>query len=101
MLHYNRINISKGIDLTKSINSKECMICHHQLFHQGFEFSDSVCNDCHELKILNVNISDIAIINVKNADYRCIVQNISKSEAVNLLKNSVLEDHGYVQENIV
>ena len=53
------------------------------------------------MKILNVNISDIAIINVKNADYRCIVHNISKSEAVNLLKNSVLEDHGYVQENIV
>ena len=51
--------------------------------------------------MLNVNISDIAIISVKNADYRCIVHNISKSEAVNLLKNSVLEDHGYVQENIV
>ena len=26
MLHYDRIDISKGIDLAKSNNSKECMI---------------------------------------------------------------------------
>ena len=40
---------------------------------------------------------DIAIITVKNVDYRCIIHNISKSEAINLLnKTSILEDHGYI-----
>ena len=40
--------------------------------------------------MLNVNISKIAIITVKNVDYRCIIKNLSKSEAINLLENSVL-----------
>ena len=31
----------------------------------------------------------IAIITVKNVDYRCIIHNISKSGAINLLENSV------------
>ena len=48
-----------------------------------------------------LNISDIAIIIVKNVDYRCIMYNISKSEAINLLESYVLEDRVYVQKNIV
>ena len=92
MLHYDRIDKSEGIDLAKSNNSKEWMIFHYWFFKQGFEFQDSVCHGCHVLTMLSVNISDIAIITVKNVDYRCIIHNISKSEAINLLKNSVLED---------
>ena len=46
--------------------------------------------------MLSVKISDIAIITVKNVDYRCIFSKITKSEAINLLKNSVLEDRGYI-----
>ena len=46
--------------------------------------------------MLSVNIIDIAIITVKNVGYRCIVNNISKSEAISLLKNSVVEDSGYL-----
>ena len=46
--------------------------------------------------MLSVNISDVTIITVKNVDYRCITHSISKSEAINLSKNSVLEDRGYI-----
>ena len=42
--------------------------------------------------MLSVNISDITVITVENVNYRCIIHNISKSEAINLLKNSVLEN---------
>ena len=45
--------------------------------------------------MLSVTISDIAIITVKNVDYRCIIHSISKYEVINLLKNSVLEDLAY------
>ena len=96
MLYYDRIDISKGIDLAKSNNSKECMICHYWLFNHGFRFQDYVCNCCYDLSMLTINISDIAIITFKNVYYRCIIHNISKSEAINLLKNSVLEDRGYL-----
>ena len=88
MLHYDRIDISKGIDLAKSNNSKECMVCHYWLFNHGFEFQDSVCNGCNNLTMLSVIISNIAITTVKNVDYRSIIHN-SISVAINLLKNYV------------
>ena len=96
MLHYERIDISEGMDPAKSKSSKECMICHCWFFNHGFKFQDSVCNGCLDLTMLSVNISDIAIITVKDVDCCCIIHNISKSEAINLLKNSVLDDRGYI-----
>ena len=55
----------------------------------------SVCNGCHDLTMLSVDISNIAIITIKYDDYTCIINNISISESINSLKNSVLEDSGY------
>ena len=46
--------------------------------------------------MLSVNIRGIAIITDKNVDYCCIIHNISKSEAINVLESSVLEDRGYI-----
>ena len=37
-------------------------------------------------------LKNIAIMNVKGVDFRCILWGISKNEAVNRLNNSVLED---------
>ena len=88
MLCYNRINVSKGLDLAKSNNGKECMIFNYFFFNHVFKLQDSVCNGCHDLTMLSVNITDIAIITIKNVDYRCIIHNISKSEAIDLLENS-------------
>ena len=31
---------------------------------------------------------------VKNVDYCCIIHNVNKFEAINLLENSVLKHHG-------
>ena len=42
--------------------------------------------------MLRVNIADIAIITMKSVDYCCIIHNVSKSEAANLLEISVFED---------
>ena len=62
----------------------------------GFKYEDSVCNGCDDLLMKCVNISNIAIITVKGPDYCCIIHDISKSEAINLLKNSVFADCGYI-----
>ena len=35
----------------------------------------------------SINISNIAILKIKNVDYRCIITGISKSEAIKLLQN--------------
>ena len=96
MLYYEGMVLSEGIDPTKSTRSKYCMICHYLFFKHDSKFQNSVCNGCHDLAMLSVNIRDIAIITVKDVDYRCIIQDISKSEAINLLKDSVLDDRGYI-----
>ena len=72
MLYYDTKDISKWIDLAKSNNSKECMICHYFFSNHGFKFQDSVCNGCHDLTMLRLNISDIAIITVKNVDQKIV-----------------------------
>ena len=51
---------------------------------------------CHDLSMMCLNISDIVIITSKNVDYCDIMYGISKSEAIYLLENSVLEDRGYI-----
>ena len=49
--------------------------------------------------VINVTITayelkNIAILNVKRGDYRCILWSIGKNEAVNIVNNFVLEDNG-------
>ena len=72
------------------------MICDFWFFDHGFKFQDCVCNGCYDLAILCFNIIDIAIITIRNVDSRCIIHNITKSEAINLLKNSVLQNCGCI-----
>ena len=72
------------------------MICYYRFFNRGFKFQDSLCNSCHDLKMLIVNITDIALITVKNVGYCYIIHNIIRPDAIDLLKSSVLEDRGYI-----
>ena len=36
---------------------------------------------------MSINLNNIAILNIKNADYWCIISGISEGKAVKLLKN--------------
>ena len=50
MLEYDRIDISKGIDINKTNLSKECDICHYWYFKDiGFKYENYLCNDCYDL----------------------------------------------------
>ena len=37
--------------------------------------------------MMPLNLSDIAILNIKGSDYCCIISRISKSEAIKLMQN--------------
>ena len=39
-----------------------------------------------------VNLKDFAILNTKGADYHCIINEISKNDAVNLFENANLTE---------
>ena len=41
-----------------------------------------------------MNLSDVGILNIKCADYCCIISGISKSEAINLMQNTDLTEKG-------
>ena len=54
------------------------------IFSHGFKFQHFFCNACHDLTMLSVNMSDTAIITIKCVDYRRIIFDVSKFEAINL-----------------
>ena len=39
-----------------------------------------------------MNLSDIAILNIKGSDYCCIISLISKNEVINLMQNADLTE---------
>ena len=95
MLQYEKIDVSEGIVINKTSASKECMICHYWYFkHVGFKFEPHVCNKYRDVLMTAYELKNIAILNVKGVDFRCILWGISRDEAVNKLDNSVLEDKG-------
>ena len=93
MLYYDRIDISEGIDVNKTGASQECDICHYWYFlNYSLKFQPNVCNRCHDLLMMSVNLSEIAILKTKSSDYRCIISLISKNEAIKLLQNADLTE---------
>ena len=88
MLYFNKTDISEGNDVNKTSTSKECDICHNWYFlNYSFKFQPNVCNRCHDLLMMSMNLSSIAILNINGSDYHCIISLISKREAINLMQN--------------
>ena len=101
MLCYNRIEVSEGIAVNKTNKSKECNICHYWYFlDKGFEFQPSVCNGCHDLLMMPMILSNIALLNIKSADYHRIISVITKSEAISLMQNTDLNEKRGISKNI-
>ena len=61
------------------------------LLSYSFKFRPNFCNKCHDL-LMSVNLSDIAILNIKGSDYYCILSLISKNEALKWLQNADLTE---------
>ena len=53
--------------------------------NKGLKFQPNICNECHDLLIVSMNLSDIAILNIKTTEYCCIISGISKSETIGLM----------------
>ena len=87
------MDVSEGIDVNKTMTLKECDVCHYWFFlNYNFNFQPNVCNRFHDLLMMSVNLTDIAISNIKGSDYRYIISLISKNESMNLLENADLNE---------
>ena len=66
MLYFDRsgIDVSEEIDVNKTSASKECDTCHYCYFlYYSFKFQPNVCNRCHDLLMMSMNLCDIATLN--------------------------------------
>ena len=43
---------------------------------------------------MSYDLQNIATLNVKGVDYRCVLWNITRNDAINRLNNSKLDDKG-------
>ena len=88
-------DISEGIDFDKSDKSKKCLICHCWYFKDiRYKYEPHVCNKCHDSLMVVYDLKNFTILNIKCVDYRFYVFNISRSDAINLLNNSWLDNKG-------
>ena len=78
------------------VKRKEYMVQQYLFFIHGSKLRDSVCNGCHDLTMLFFNRSDVAIITVKDVYYCCLIHKISKSNAIQLLESSMLDNFRYI-----
>ena len=85
MLYYYRIDVSEGIDVVKTRKSKECDICNYWYFlNRGIKLQLHVPNGFHNLLMKSISLSDTSVLNIKSADYPCVISGISKSVIQNI-----------------
>ena len=61
MLYFHRIEVSEEIDVNKTSASKEFDICHCWYpLNYSFKFQPNVCNRCHDLLMISLNLRNIA-----------------------------------------
>ena len=57
ILYYDGIDVSEGIDVNKTSESKERDICHYIYFlDKGFKFQPNVCNGFLDLLMMSMNL---------------------------------------------
>ena len=73
ILYYDEIDVYERIDINKTSELKECDICHNWYFlDKAFKFQPNIRQWCHDLVKMSMNLSDVAILNIKSANYGCI-----------------------------
>ena len=74
MLYYDRIDVSEGIEFNKTSVSKDCnFFTYWYLLNFSFQFQPNVCNKCHDLLMMSVDLNNIAVLSIKGSDYCCLI----------------------------
>ena len=86
MLQYDRIDISKGIDIKKTNASKECKICHYWYFKDiGFKYESHLCNGCHGLMQKAVSLIILLLFMLKVVLIEFNFGIMRKDDAINIM----------------
>ena len=92
MLEYDRIDISKGIDIKKcKETSRECGLCKFYYFlDKNVNYEPYLCNGCYDMSLKAISMKNLAIINHNGNHYRVNFVFISEKDASNLIKNAAI-----------
>ena len=86
MLKYDRIDISEGIDVDKTNESRECKFCHYWYFlNKNFSYGPYTCDGCYDIVQRSTDFKNIAIVHIKKTAYRIYFQHMSKHEAKKIM----------------
>ena len=66
------------------------MICHYWYFKDISKIFERYLNQM----LINISMMGYAILNVKVIDYRCILWNRTRNDAINRINSSRLDDKG-------
>ena len=101
MLEYNRIDVSRGIDVHKRNLSRECDFCQYWYFKDiGFKYEKYLCNGCYDLMQKAMSFDNVAIFYVKGNACRIHFWYLSNSfgnsflvfDAINIINGSNVDD---------
>ena len=93
MLEYDRIDLSEGIDVNKTSNSRECSLCKFYYFlNNNFNYQTYLCDGCHDISTKATSMQNLATIYHRGNAYRVNFVFMSKNGAFNVIKNSNIID---------
>ena len=94
MLEYNRIDLSEGIDVNKcEETSRKCSLCQYYYFlNKNFNYERHLCDGCHDMSVKALSMQHLTIIYHNRYAYRVNYLFMSKNDAFNLIKNSIIID---------
>ena len=98
MLPYEIIDISDGIDVNNSDESKECTLGHYSYFlDKSFSYGSYLCDRCYNMTQKCNKFKNIAIIRTNKTVYKICFLIMSKREARKLMVNSnVIDKKGFL-----
>ena len=92
MLEYNRIDLSEGNHVNKCEDtSRKCSVCQYYYFVlKNFNYQRHICDGCHDISTKSISMQNIAIIYHDRHAYRVNFAFMSRNDALNLMKNSII-----------
>ena len=94
MLEYDKIDLSEGIDINKRKDtSKKCSLCQNYYFaNKNFNYQRYLCDGCHDMSVKALSMQHLTIIYHGGNAYRANYMFMSRNDAFNLIKHSIIID---------
>ena len=94
MLESDRIYLSEGINVNKCEDtSRKCNLCQYYYFvFKNFNYQRYLCDGCHDMFVKALSMQHLTFIYHNGHAYRVNFMFMSKNDAFNLIKKSIIID---------